>query len=128
MSLRPVWRLTGALLLAAVTVAALLPLPGPESAPAHTDKLLHALTFAVLTAWFEGFPTSTGARIRTIVALLLYGAAIEGAQALTGYRQADPFDFLADAAGVAGGLLLARAGITGWCERLQLRLAARGRG
>lgn len=75
------------------------------------DKAQHALAFAALAAMARwAYP---GASWRTLaVALLLHGAAIELAQAATGWRHGDVADWLADAVGVGVvGLGLARRSV-----------------
>ncbi|MGE3284512.1 MAG: VanZ family protein [Pseudonocardia sp.] len=100
----------------AVSLALLLspgsgtPTPFPDA-----DKVVHVGLFAVLAvtgllAW--------RAPVRLAAALVVYGAAIEVAQGILPIaRSADPLDLLADAAGVALGVLL------GWL--MLRRLAAR---
>nr|WP_315465783.1 VanZ family protein [uncultured Rhodoferax sp.] len=65
------------------------------------DKSQHALGFAALTVL--GLMAYTSAVPRVLVGLLLFGAGIECAQTLTGWRQGDWMDWLADAFGIALG-------------------------
>ncbi len=46
------WQIAGAVLLAIVLVAALVPPIGPQSLVSISDKLLHGITFAALALWF----------------------------------------------------------------------------
>lgn len=92
------WGLAGA-----VTVLSLTPVEHlPPQALDWWDKAQHALGFALLTvaAWWA-YPAQAW-RARG-VALLLYGAAIELAQAASGWRHGDVADWAADAVGVALG-------------------------
>ncbi|MER8534927.1 hypothetical protein NKH61_04315 [Mesorhizobium sp. M1005] len=76
------------------------------------DKLNHAAAFVVLAALGSlGWPER---KAKLIVLLVLTGAAIEGLQAvqLIG-RDPDLFDWVADCAGIACGLMVA-----GWTKRL----------
>lgn len=78
------------------------------SGPPNSDKLVHALLFAALAAaaTLAGF-----LRLHTAVGLLAYAAVSEVLQqALPIHRSGSPWDFAADAVGVAIGLGVA-AGI-----------------
>ncbi len=44
-------------------------------------------------------------RVSVLVGLLIFGAAIEIAQSVTGWRYGDPLDWVADAVGVLAGFL-----------------------
>ncbi len=70
------------------------------------DKAQHFLAFTVLALlgiWAYG-----SVQIRVLGSLVLYGALIEWAQYLSGWRSGDWRDFLADAAGVFVGWGLIR--------------------
>ena len=86
----------------AVLVLTLLPPEQVERLPLNFwDKAQHTLAFgtlALLGCW--GW-AQRAQRRRLFAALLLYGAAIEVAQHLTGWRHGDWADWAADAAGVA---------------------------
>jgi VanZ family protein len=91
--------------LIAVTVLSLLPtdfLPPPVFS--LWDKAQHALGFAGLA--LLGLLAYPQRPWQVAVMLLLYGGAIEVAQAATGWRYGEWFDLLADAVGIGvGGLL-----------------------
>lgn len=74
--------------------------------PRHGDKVSHFLCYGAL-AGAAGIGFSDGGRRWTPIAagLLLYGATIEGIQAMGGVRQADGLDLLANAGGIAAGLI-----------------------
>ena len=114
------WLLAGYLLLLLVLVLALV--PGPSLPEVEvSDKLLHGLTFALLMLWFSAlYPLAQAWRVA--VALLCYGVLMELLQGLSGQRSAELGDLLADTAGIAGGWLLAWAGLHRWCRWLELRL------
>ncbi|WP_199609069.1 VanZ family protein [Flocculibacter collagenilyticus] len=77
--------------------------PGEALFP-HIDKIGHLCTFAILTFLFaKSFAVSKQV---TILVLISYGALIEVLQGMTAYRQASLADLIADAIGVAVGLLL----------------------
>lgn len=65
------------------------------------DKAQHALGFAGLA--FLGLMAYPGRIIRLTLGLALFGAGIEVAQWLTGWRQGDWQDWIADCAGLAIG-------------------------
>ena len=97
------WRVTLALLLCAVTYLALIPAPPPQVSLGW-DKLNHFSAFATLAGL--AFLSFAGAWLRIAVALLSYGALIEVLQSFTPTRTAEWGDLLADALGIAFGLLL----------------------
>ena len=70
------------------------------------DKAQHAFAFAVLTLLArQGWPAL---EVRACAGLLLYGAGIEVAQGLTGWRSAEFSDLVADGVGVFIGALAYR--------------------
>ncbi len=72
----------------------------------HSDKVLHMVTFAVLTVLAL---LSWPGRLRLVAgALLGYGVLIEVLQSFTPTRSPSLGDVVADAAGIALGLALAR--------------------
>lgn len=102
--------LFGALLLAVATLSLLPTAYLPAQAFNLWDKAQHALGFAALAVC--GLLAYPHHAARVLVGLLLYGGAIELAQAATGWRYGDWHDWLADALGLAAG-----AGVTGWLGR-----------
>lgn len=104
------------LLLLAVAVGSLLPVDYlPRQVFDLWDKAQHALGFVAL-AW-AGAWAHLNRNVRQLVwlatGLLAFGAAIEIAQAFTGWRQGDGLDLLADAVGLAVGLATARGAMHG---------------
>lgn len=83
-------------------------LPGdylPPQALNLWDKAQHALAFAALgTCGLLAYPRHTG---RVLLGLLLYGGAIELAQATTSWRFGDWQDWFADAVGLTAGAVVA---------------------
>ena len=92
--------LEGASLAAGVVTLALLPAIPVLSAIG--DKTQHVLAFAVLAIWLNR-RAGLGA-LATFLALLLFAAAIEGAQALGSVRVASVVDFAASLCGAGAGL------------------------
>jgi VanZ family protein len=123
------WQLAGALLLAISFCAAVLPeLPFwsqlPKSSFRHADKVLHLLTFVVLSIWFAGqYERSSYWRIG--LGLVAFGALIEVIQSALGYRMAEWVDLGADIAGIAIGLFLAGLGLGGWSMNVEKWLVSR---
>lgn len=99
------WRIGGWLGVAATLVLSLGP-PALDDGRVHADKLAHLAGYAVLMAWWAQLVVAR--RWRLALAVVLFGIAIEGLQALTPSRQADPLDMLANAGGVLLGWLVAR--------------------
>ena len=89
------------------SVLALCLMPPAQHLPSTGwDKANHALAFAVLAVL--GLAAYPARAARVLPGLLAFGAAIELLQSLTGYRTAEWFDLLADAAGLLIGWQLAR--------------------
>ena len=97
------------------------PPPIPSSVP-DGDKFGHALAYGVLSAWAVMIFSTRRAWLRSSVALLALGIAIEFAQgALTTNRSADPYDALADLVGILLGLCIAWTPAANWLLRLEKR-------
>ncbi len=111
-------RVCFALALAMVLAVSLWPMPEPP--PLHTgwDKTDHLASFLALG--LLGLPSWPSQRARVLVGLLFHGALIEVLQGFTGYRQADWFDFVADAAGAGLAALI----VVAW-RRRDLRAGSR---
>ena len=94
------------LLLALVIGVTLSPIAYlPQQAFSLWDKAQHALAFAALAALGAlAYPRRVGL---LAASLLVFGGAIELAQAATGWRSGDWADWLADAVGLIAGLPLA---------------------
>ena len=108
------WLLAGALILAVILAAAILPwLAGPTPSVSHADKWIHGVTFLVLALWFTG-QYARSHYIWIFVGLCAYGALIELGQALIPYRTAEWLDLGADAAGALAGIIVALLLTGGW--------------
>ncbi|MFT4257417.1 MAG: VanZ family protein [Pseudoxanthomonas sp.] len=96
------------LAVALVVVACLMPAHDLPPIPEGSDKLEHMLAFFLLSASAVQLYATRHVLIFVAIGLLLLGIGIEWAQgAFTADRAADPFDFLADAIGVALGMATA---------------------
>lgn len=115
------WYALGAALLLAVAVLSLMPLPEVGVG----DKTSHVITYAVLAGYFGVLARRLATLYRVAAGIMIYGALIEIAQGMTGYRYAEWGDLIANGAGTAGGLALyftPLGRILGWID---LRLAQR---
>lgn len=107
----------------AVAVLALLPVSQlPAGFFDWWDKAQHALAFAFLAGLGGGAYARHPARVTA--GLLLFGALIEIAQAMTTWRYGDVFDWLADSVGVlvVMALWVWRRRASAGTAALQLRL------
>ena len=124
------WQLAGVAVLMLVLAATLMPstwfmqeMRDPRFA--HSDKWFHAITFLLLTVWFAG-QYSRRSYWRIATGMLVFGAFIEICQrTLTTYRSAETLDLVADAIGVAAGLMIAWAWAGGWSLKVEQWIAAR---
>ena len=101
------WRAMLVVMLLAITYLALVPDP-PKTVSTGWDKSNHALAFASLafaSVWALWPRPRQWALL--VAALLAYGVGIEIAQHFLPPRSADAQDVLADAVGIALGLLVA---------------------
>lgn len=87
------------------------------------DKWAHAVTFFMLTIWFAG-QYRVKSYWRIAIGLMAFGMVIEVCQRMVVYRTADWFDVGANAAGIVAGLIVAFAGVGGWCQHFEARFAA----
>ncbi len=112
------WLAAGWSLIAIATIASLLP---SQNLPniGTSDKLHHMVAYASMALWFSGiYPRSRYPLIGIL--LFVLGLAIEGAQGAMGFgRQADVRDMLANATGIAAGLMVAFLGLGGWAQRVE---------
>jgi VanZ family protein len=123
----PRWRAASVVLLLLVLGAAVMPAiwlwPDRRELASwfgQIDKVTHVLAFAFLAVWFAGQyrPRSYW---RIALGLLAFGVFIEVCQRLVGYRSAEWLDVAADILGIIVGLLIAAAGLGGWCQRFEAR-------
>lgn len=92
-------------------------------APPDSDKLGHLLAYFVLSAWAVALFRHGRSQLLAAVALVALGIALEFAQALlTVSRMGDPRDAVADAFGVALGLLVATTPFATALQYLDARL------
>jgi VanZ family protein len=117
------WRLAGIVLLLVVLVATFMPNTWLTQSSKFllSDKLLHLLTFLLLSLWFAG-QYARSAYWRLLLGLTTFGVLIEVGQGMIPYRSAEWMDLVADIAGIGIGLIIATAGLGGWSLRFELWL------
>jgi VanZ family protein len=127
----PWWRTASGVLLVLILVAAVMPAVWlwPDRGKivswfGEIDKWAHALVFAALAIWFAG-QYRRRSYWRIALGLLVYGVLIELSQRMVSYRSAEWLDVAADMAGIMTGLLIAAAGLGGWSQRFEEKIAAR---
>lgn len=101
------WRGLGRLLIIAMLVIALLPMPALIGEVPNGDKLGHALAFAGLVLWYSQIYATRADRLRCVLGAIALGALIEVLQAFVPWRSAEFLDLVADALGATLGFTLA---------------------
>lgn len=96
------WQTLGWLLLALIVILSLMPHP-PSPPLLAWDKLQHVLAYTTLMVWFR---LAFAPRWRWPLLLLALSVALEFLQGWGGVRHFDLRDMLANAIGIAGGLVL----------------------
>jgi VanZ family protein len=121
---RGMWLAISAALVAVIAYSSLTPdlaLPAPEG----FDKAEHFIAYCALAVWFTGlYPRARYWRV--VTGLLVLGLGVEVAQgAMQLGRTAEVLDMVANAVGVAAGVLLALVWTGGWAGRFESWLARR---
>jgi VanZ family protein len=113
------WLAVGWVLAAGVVVGSLVPGEVLVDVSAF-DKLLHAGSYLILMIWFAGVYEGRH-QIPIAVVLIAAGLGLDLLQNLTESRTFSLFDVFANCAGVVVGLVFARIGLAGWCQRVERR-------
>jgi VanZ family protein len=103
--LSSLWKTTAYLIILAIIVLSLIPNPDEVTPFQVSDKILHALAYAVAMFWF-GLCFRRERLYKISLILLILGIVIEIIQGQTGYREMSLFDIFANVAGIVIGLLL----------------------
>ena len=111
----------GWLLVLAVCLGSLLPLSNVNLAT--SDKLLHFMSYFVLTVWFSGLYSRVGHYLVITAIVIALGAVLDVAQGATATRNFDLLDVLANAVGALVGFALASLILGGWCGRIERWIA-----
>ncbi|HIO14501.1 MAG TPA: VanZ family protein [Chromatiales bacterium] len=112
------WYRVGWGLVVAVIVGSLVP-SIPTAGIPLSDKIMHFTAYGVLMLWFSQLYLGWS-RIPVALLLVALGLVMEVCQGLTGYRQYDPVDMLANSIGVGLGLALGLTPLAtalSWVER-----------
>ena len=114
-------------MLALVATGSLMPSSGlPDVAFPGADKLQHAVGYAAMSGYAVMLFATRRARWTAAAGLVAFGIGIELAQgALTADRSPELADVIANAAGIAAGLLVARTRMALLLQRVDRRLAGR---
>ncbi len=115
---RPYWIAASVVLVIGVVWGSLQTALGGDM-PHGFDKVEHFSTYMFLAVWFTGL--FTRARWWMIVAgLLALGVSMEVGQfMMQSGRMGDPYDMVANTAGVTAGVLLALLLTGGWAQRIE---------
>jgi VanZ family protein len=113
------WLVSGWILVVVAVITSIMPLSEMPKMGGISDKVEHAVGYAVLALWFAGiYPKSRYPLIG--VALLVMGIVIEGLQGAMNFgRQADMRDVYANSFGIVSGLLVAFIWLGGWAQRVE---------
>lgn len=115
------WRIIGWMIVAAIIYGSLT--PTPIDIPIHEgDKLGHMLAYSGLMTWFMQLYTRN-AHIRLAVLCVSLGIAMEYAQLLSGYRDFEYLDMVADGVGVSIAWLLGGTAVSRVLAGLERRIS-----
>lgn len=111
------------LAIAVVATLSLTPPPPFPDLPSGTDKLEHALAYALLACGAVQVFRAPAARWLAAAGLVAMGLGLEFAQgAYTSDRMQDPFDAIANTVGVLLGLATALTPMRDWLLKLERRV------
>lgn len=115
----PAWLAGGYVVVAVIVLGSLLPgMPGPDFA--GSDKLVHLGMYFALMLWFAGIYLPRN-HLWLMLSLAALGITLELVQEFSGLRNGDWRDVAANVTGIALGMLLAKRGMSGWCEKVETR-------
>jgi len=102
---RKIWRSIAWLIILIIIILSLIPNPDKITPFSASDKLMHALAYAVAMIWF-GLCFNRNKLPIIGAGLVLLGITLEFIQGQTGYRTMSLYDIIANCVGVFAGLLL----------------------
>ena len=100
-----VWLFVGYVLVILTAIVCLIPNPPDSAVIKFGDKFVHMTGYLGLFLWFAQIFRREN-HYRPVIALVLWGVAIEFAQSLTSYRSFEIADMLANTSGVLVGWLM----------------------
>jgi len=99
----------GWLMIAAIALGSLMPMPASPIDVPQGDKAQHLLGYGILMFWFCQLYPERQDRLKWLLYLFLFGLSMEIAQGtLTIYRSADSQDVIANSLGLLAGWLLSQ--------------------
>ena len=113
------WLGLGWLLVIAVFVGSLLPLPAYPIEALASDKLVHFCSYLILTIWFGGLYGKPRNYVAIAAIMIAFGAALDLLQGLSSTRQFDMLDILANTAGAFVGFVALWLLLGGWCRAVE---------
>jgi len=102
--LRKIWLSIGYALLSMTAVLSLIPIPGPDIGGG--DKLVHFVTYALLSGWFSLIVKYSRTLWTVLFGLIAFGFLMEYLQGFTSYRRQDIDDAIANSVGVMVGMAI----------------------
>ena len=102
-----------------IIVGVLSLIPAPDMDIEGSDKIMHLLSYFVLSASFSVLIRYYRNLVVMAVGLIAYGILLEYLQSLTGYRYMEVYDALANNVGVIAGLLIRLTMIPEWFRRIE---------
>lgn len=123
LALLRLWLSVGVVGCAVLFYICVMPSPPKVVDMANADKIEHFMAYLVLGTWFGGILAPH--YLKVFLGLLAFGVFIEIVQGLTGYRDAQFGDAVADGAGALAGVALARLGAMRWLGYIDRRVAAK---
>lgn len=119
--LRKIWLSIGYALLSMTAVLSLI--PGPDIGGG--DKLVHFVTYALLSGWFSLIVKYSRTLWVVLFGLIAFGLLMEYLQGFTSYRRQDIDDAIANSAGVMVGIAIHFSPLRGMLVKFDKFLHAR---
>ncbi len=119
--LRKIWLSIGYALLSMTAVLSLI--PGPDIGGG--DKLVHFVTYALLSGWFSLIVKYSRTLWAVLLGLIAFGLLMEYLQGFTSYRRQDIDDAIANSAGVMVGIAIHFSPLRGMLVKFDKFLHAR---
>ena len=118
---KKIWRSLAYLIILIIIVLSLMPNPDKITPFSTSDKLMHALAYAVSMFWF-GLCFKREKLFGIGAGLILLGVALEFIQGQTGYRTMSFYDIVANCVGVFVGLALSFSRLSKFLQYIERRL------